>query len=136
MGKIEEVFTGFYNINDPAKAATLVDEFLLDGFTDFSPAFGSTPDKAGFRQTVAYINQAFRQQYTVEKLIQEGNQYVAVWQSEVTHVGEFMGMPPSQKQFQIRGITIYEIVDGRIQSHWEQFDVLTILQNLGIVQLP
>ena len=48
--------------------------------------------------------------------------------------GEFMGVAPTQKQFAIQGITVYEIEDGRIGAHWEPFDVLTILQNLGIVQ--
>ncbi|GAB3642620.1 NmrA family NAD(P)-binding protein [Spirosoma arcticum] len=129
-------FADLYTANDPQKAAALVDELVADTFVDHSPAFGGTPDKAGFRQTVAFINQVFEQRYTVEKLIQEGNLYTGIWTSSCQHVGEFMGVAPTQKQFEVRGITTYRIIDGKIHEHWEQFDVLTILQQLGIVSLP
>lgn len=133
---MEHYFADFYNANNPAQALTLVHERLSDQFVDHSPAFGGTPDKAGFGQTVAYINSAFTQQYQVEKLLPSGKSYTAVWSSLLTHTGEFMGVAPTQKQFTIRGITVYDLQDNKISAHWEQFDVLTILQNLGIVKLP
>jgi predicted ester cyclase len=131
----ENFFTDFYNANDSAKASVLVDERLTNDFIDHSPAFGNSPDKAGFRASVGFVNNAFRQHYRLEKLISQGNLQAGVWTADIQHVGEFMGVPPTQKSFTIQGITVYDIEHGLIRAHWEQFDVLTILQQVGIIQL-
>lgn len=128
-----ELFSGFYNINDPARASELVAQRVADDFVDHSPAFGAPATKEGFGHTVAFINSAFRQRYDVQHLISENDRHVAIWRAEVAHVGQFMHLPASHKTFSITGITAYELGDGLITAHWEQFDVLAILTALGIV---
>lgn len=129
----EELFTGFYNINDPAIAAEVVAERLASDFVDYSPVFGASPDKVGFSQSVSYINAAFRQKYIVERLIEQGDTIVAIWSAESEHVGQFLHVPASGKRFTVNGITAYSLSGGKVTAHWEQFGVLTILTELGIV---
>lgn len=131
-----ELFSGFYNVNDPARASALVAERVADRFVDHSPAFGAPPTKQGFAGTVAFINSAFRQRYSVERVVRQGDTQVAIWRADVEHVGQFLHVAPTGKAFSIQGLTAYEVNDGQITAHWEQFDVLTILTTLGIVPPP
>ena len=128
------LFADFYNCNDPAVAARLAEERLADDFVDHSPVFGATPDKAGFIRSVSFINSAFRQDYTVEKIVEEGDSVVAIWSATGEHIGQFMHVAPTGVRFPLRGITAYSLRHGRITAHWEQFDVLAILTALGIVR--
>jgi len=130
----EKYFAAFYNANHAEKAGTIVEALVAPDFADYSPQFGAPPDKQGFKQTVGLINSAFRQHYCVEHLIIENNSFAGVWNAEATHIGEFMGVPPTHKVFRVSGITIYKIIDDKIKAHWEQFDVVAILRALGILR--
>jgi predicted ester cyclase len=130
----EKFFEALYNVNNPEQAQAIAEDLLAPDFVDYSPQFGATADKEGFKQTVCFINSVFEQKYKIDKLIVEEDLFVGVWLSDVKHIGEFMGVSATHKEFQVNGITIYQIVDNKIQAHWEQFEVTKILQNLGILQ--
>ena len=127
------LFADFYNVNDAAKAAQLVAQRLADDFVDHAPAFGASPDKAGFAGTVGFINSAFQQDYQVERIVEQGETVVAIWHADVIHIGQFLHVAPTQRRFRLNGITAYTLRDGQITAHWEQFDVLAILVTLGVV---
>ncbi|AWI89903.1 hypothetical protein C0214_17515 [Methylobacterium sp. DM1] len=129
----DRLFAEFYTCNDPDVATRLAQERLADDFVDHSPVFGATPDKAGFTRSVSFINSAFRQDYHVERTIEQGDTVVAIWSANGEHVGQFMHVAPTGARFRLKGITAYALRDGRITAHWEQFDVLAILMALGIV---
>lgn len=128
-----ELFTGFYNVNDPEAASLIVAQRLAEDFVDALPVFGAQANKAGFAGTVRFINSAFRQVYHVDKIIEQGDTVVAIWHADVEHVGQFLNVAPTGKRFQLNGITAYSLKNGLVTRHWEQFDVLEILTNLGVV---
>lgn len=128
-----DLFTGFYNVNDPVAATRLATERLADNFVDHAPAFGATPDKAGFTSTVGFINSAFRQTYHVDRIVEQGDTVVAIWHADVEHVGKFLHVEPTGRRLLLKGITAYSLEGGLVTAHWEQFDVLSILVTLGIV---
>lgn len=130
------LFADFYNVNDPAQAALLVRQRLAPDFVDHTPAFGAAPTREGFASTVSLINTAFKQTYRVERTISEAGVHAGIWIADVEHVGPFMGVPPSGARFAVRGITAYELRDGLIAAHWEQFDVPAILGALGLLPRP
>ena len=127
------LFSDFYTVNDPVAATQLVAERVAGDFVDHSPVFGATPDKAGFARSVGFINSAFKQTYIVDRMIEEGETVVAIWHADGEHVGQFMHVAPTGKQFPLKGITAYALRDGKITAHWEQFEVIAILTALGIV---
>lgn len=129
----EKYFENFYNVNNPTEAAALADELVSANFVDHSPAFGATPDKNGFKQTVGFINSTFEQQFKVEQLIIENDLYVGIWKATVKHIGELMGVAPTGKQFEVNGITVYRIANDKITEHWEQFEIAKIMQTLGVI---
>ena len=79
---------------------------------------------------------AFGQTFTLEEVIAEGDRVVVRWTGSGTHVGEFMGIPPTGRSFTIAGIDIHRIEGGRMAEHWHVVDQLSLLQQLGLIPQP
>jgi predicted ester cyclase len=62
---------------------------------------------------------------SVDKLVAEGDLVTALWTFRGTHTaGGYGGLPPTGCRVEMRGMTIWRIVDGRIQEEWSVFDEL------------
>ena len=114
---------------------------LLDEL--FTPAFvsrGPTGPEAGleaFRQAVLRSRAAFPDlQVRVEDQVAEGEKVASRWMVRGTHRGAFAGVPPTGRQVTATAIHIHRVADGRIAELWEQFDLLGLLQQLGVVPGP
>jgi predicted ester cyclase len=55
------------------------------------------------------------------------------WSHTGTHVGDFLGIPPTGKAFTFRGIDMYRVRDGKIAEHWNVVDMLGFCQQVGAV---
>ena len=75
-------------------------------------------------------------QMTVEDLIAEGDKVVARWTARGTHTGELMGIPPTGKQVTVTGVNIGRVANGRIVEEWGEFDMMGMMQQLGVVPTP
>lgn len=54
-----------------------------------------------------------------------------------THLGPFMGAPPTGKKVSWNGIIIYRLDEnGMIVERWQDFDALSMLQQFGIIPTP
>ena len=73
---------------------------------------------------------------TIEDLIAEGNKIVARWRSHATHQGEYMGIPPSGKEVEFTGISVYRIEAGKIAESWNVEDQLGLMQQIGAIPEP
>ena len=73
---------------------------------------------------------------TIEDLIAEGNKVVARWRSHATHQGEYMGIPPSGKEVEFTGISVYRIEAGKIAESWNVEDQLGLMQQIGAIPEP
>ncbi len=71
--------------------------------------------------------------FSVEDLIAEGDKVVSRYTVRGTHQGETEEFgPPTGRQLEQEGITIHRIEDGKIVEEWNQYDNLSILQQLGL----
>ncbi|NJN81755.1 MAG: ester cyclase [Caldilineaceae bacterium] len=68
-----------------------------------------------------------------EDIIEEGERVAMRWMAHGTHQGEFMGIPATGKQVRITGIAIDRFENGQVVEHWEQFDQLSMMQQLGVI---
>lgn len=68
--------------------------------------------------------------YTVEDTYTVDNKVIARWVCTGTQTGNFFGMEPSNKPINVNGITIFEIVDGKINQLWNNWDQFTLVQQL------
>jgi steroid delta-isomerase-like uncharacterized protein len=73
---------------------------------------------------------------TVEDVIAEGDKAVTRWTIRGTHRGELMGIAPTDKPIELKGITIHRIEGGKIVEEWERYDNLGMMQQLGVVEQP
>ena len=73
---------------------------------------------------------------TIEDLIAEGDKVVCRFTASGTHQGEFMGIPPTGKQFTIMEIRIYRITGWKIVECWGLFDEMGMMRQLGLVPPP
>ncbi len=51
-----------------------------------------------------------------------------------TNTGEFMGLPPTGKEVTIDGIEMFRLADGKLVERWAEFDMMSLMQQLGAMQ--
>ena len=69
---------------------------------------------------------------TVNDMIAEGDKVVARATVSGTHKGEFMGIPPTAKSFEVQIIDILEVQNGKITAHWGVMDQAAMMEQLGL----
>ncbi len=114
-----------------------IDELIDPGVVDHAAPPGFPTGREGAKQFVAIVRSAFPDlHHTIEDLIAEGDKVVmrSTWSG--THQGEFMGIPATGRRVTVSGIDISRCADGRMVEHWEQFDALGLMQQLGAVPPP
>jgi predicted ester cyclase len=72
----------------------------------------------------------------IEDLIAEGDMVAARWSSRATHLGEYLGVPPTGNQVEFTGISVYRIEGGRIAESWTEEDELGLMRQIGAVPEP
>ncbi|HJR82278.1 MAG TPA: ester cyclase [Anaerolineales bacterium] len=72
-------------------------------------------------------------QVRIEDVLAEGNKLVTRWSAEGTQSGELMGIPATGKKVSISGIAIDRFENGQSVEHWEIFDQMGLMQQLGVV---
>jgi steroid delta-isomerase-like uncharacterized protein len=55
------------------------------------------------------------------QIVAEGNRVAVDFFATGTHSGDFMGLPPTGRQVDIRGVAIHRVVDGKITQSDEFF---------------
>ena len=119
-----------------AGALDVLDELAVADYDEHDPLPGQGDGLAGLKQRVALLRGAFRPHFTVEDVVAEGDKVVVRWTHCGTHVGEFLGIPPTGKSFSIAGIDIHGLRDGKLAEHWHVIDQFGLLQQLGLLPTP
>ena len=123
---VEEVWNG--------KNHDRIDEFYAADFVNVDPSSPEVKNLGQFKQWVAEMNAGFPdEQVTIEDLIAEGDKVVKQWSTKATHTGNFMGIPPTNKKTNMRGITIYRIVEGKVKECVWSYDAYGFMVQLGVI---
>jgi steroid delta-isomerase-like uncharacterized protein len=87
----------------------------------------------GVRQAVKSLHSALTDiSFELYEMVAEEDKVVARWKVLGTHIGDFMGVPPTKKQLELHGINIYRIVDGKIATNHEETNIPEVIQRLKI----
>ena len=90
---------------------------------------------SGFKPFFRNFRGAFPDiEVTVEDTIAEGDRVAARCTVRATHAGDTLGMAATQKPMEITGICIVRISDGKIVEAWNNFDFMSMFQQLGASQ--
>lgn len=110
-----------------------IDELISPDFVDYSGR-ANPPGREGVRPFFAAMFAAFPDMhFTIQQQLAEGDQVMTYKTFYGTHLGEFMGIPPTGRQVAFDNIDIFTVVGGKITAHWTVGDHLTMLQQLGVV---
>jgi steroid delta-isomerase-like uncharacterized protein len=61
---------------------------------------------------------------TADLMVAEGDLVTVVWTFRGTNTAAGYGLPPTGARIELRGITVWRIVDGKIREEWTSFDEL------------
>jgi steroid delta-isomerase-like uncharacterized protein len=111
-------------------------EMAVPDYEEHDPLPGQGSGIKGLQDRVRMIRDAFGQRFTIEDVVAEEDRVVVRWTGSGTHVGEFIGIPPTGKSFTITGLDIHRFVDGRMAEHWHVVDQFALLQQLGLIPQP
>jgi len=98
------------------------------------PAF---PGVENIEQHITAIRNAFPDlTFTTEDMIGERNEVVVHWTVRGTQRGPFLGVPPTNRACTVSGTSITRVEGGKIVEHWADWNVLTLMQQLGVAAAP
>ncbi|MSP14677.1 MAG: ester cyclase [Chloroflexi bacterium] len=73
---------------------------------------------------------------TIADQIAEGDRVATRWIASATHTGPLMGMPPTGKAVRVTGVNVTRFAEGKIVESWFNFDMLSLLQQVGAIPGP
>ena len=114
----------------------LHDELVRQDYIEHDPLPGQGEGLDGIRERYTMLIEGLDPRFTIEDEIAEGDRVVVRWTNSGTHVGEFLGVPATNRPFSIAGIDIYRVQDGKLAEHWHVVDMYAQLIQLGLLPAP
>ena len=88
----------------------------------------------GLKETVSWLRGLWGPMHAdIEDELCEGDKVVARVTMHGRHVGEFLGKPPTGKEFAAEQIHIWRVMDGKVIEHWSVRDDLGQALQLGLI---
>jgi steroid delta-isomerase-like uncharacterized protein len=107
-----------------------VDELVADDFRDDSWP-GEDDAKSRLRESTGRMRQALDDiRFSVDDLIAEDDRVAVRVTAGARQIGEFMGMPASNRSYEISEIHLFRLRDGKIVEHWHQLDAMGLMKQL------
>jgi steroid delta-isomerase-like uncharacterized protein len=129
---IRRVFDEFVNQGD----FTVVDEIYGLDMVDHQPLPGAPEGLAGVRYTIAGLRSGFPDLHVTIEDISANADHVVIhntWRG--THLGDFLGMPPTGRSLEFRGVVVWRLADGLIVERWGIGVESNMLAELGMRRL-
>lgn len=110
-----------------------VDDHCTNDFVMHQPATGDL-DREGFKQFIQTYRNAFPDlRFKLDDIHVAGDVGICRWTATGTHRGELMGIPPTQVNASVTGISIIRFSGDKHAETWAQWDALGMLRNLGVM---
>ena len=115
----------------------VIDEIISADVVDHNPQPGQPSGREGVKQNFNMFRTAFPDLHiTIDDMVAEGDKVAARMTMRGTHRGELMGIPPTGKQVVFSSIEIDRFSGGQCVDHWEQADIMGLMQQLGVAPGP
>ncbi len=98
----------------------MVEDLFARGYVLHDPNFPEDVyGPEGVRRYVTAYRSAFPDiHFTVEDQLAEGDTVVTRWTARGTHLGGFLGLPPTGKRLRVSGIAFDRVIGGRLDEAW------------------
>jgi steroid delta-isomerase-like uncharacterized protein len=115
----------------------VADELFAPGFIGHAPSNTLTRGPEGVKKLVSEWRAGVPDmELEIHAQYAEGSRVATRFTGRGTHKGEWFGLPGTGKQISLSGIAITRVVDGKVVSDWGEFDIMGLLQQLGIIERP
>jgi len=99
------------------------------------------PGAPSGREGLQWVIQMYRTalpdvQVQVEDQIAEGDKVLTRITIQGTHQGQFMHLPPTNKEVTITAMVVTRFKDGRNVEGWAELDRFGLMQQLGVIPAP
>lgn len=113
------------------------EEFLGEDIADYHNLMGKTTGRDAVVEAMKNVHSAFPDfAITPEEIIAEGDIVALRMTQRATHEGPFMGIEPTGKSFEIDAMAFLKLEDGKIVERRVRPDMLGLLGQLGLKELP
>jgi steroid delta-isomerase-like uncharacterized protein len=120
----------YEDLDAAALAADYADDAIIE-----SPTTGVHTGRDAAERTFRIIFTAFLDlTTTVDNLIIDGDSVVTVLSLEGTHIGEFLGIPPTGKRFTMPAVFFYQLENGKIVRERRIYDFTGLLVQIGVLK--
>jgi predicted ester cyclase len=113
------------------------DELIHPDFVNHEAPPDNPQGPEGLKETVGWLRGLWGPMFAeIEDEISEGDKVVARVTMHGRHIGEFLGRPPTGKEFAVEHIHIWRLEDGKVIEHWSVRDDLGQALQLGLMATP
>lgn len=127
--EVEGVVTTFVERSNRQDVEACVALYHPDG--DLQDPLFPEPVKADsntVREALEYFFKAFPDAtFSVHDMIVDGDKVAVEWTLSATHRGEYLGVQPSGKGFQVRNVAIFRVANGQFVRDFSLFDATGLL---------
>jgi steroid delta-isomerase-like uncharacterized protein len=111
----------------------VVDDVVAEGCVDHDPLPGQPEGREGQRWTCQMVVDGLSDRSIEEFYLADGDKVVESWVCSGTHTGDFLGIPPTGKRLDVRGMEVWRVADGQIVERWGVVDSGAIMEQLGLL---
>ena len=96
-----------------------VDEFMVPDYVEHQIPDGRLTSRESLKQLLAMYYEAFPDMESVlHDILAQGDRVTYRWGVSATHLGDWLGIPPTGNHMRATGITIYRITGGKAVEGW------------------
>jgi steroid delta-isomerase-like uncharacterized protein len=101
-----------------------VDEYMAADYAEHPLPSGLPPGTEGLKQLISAYRSAFPDlQITLDDIFAEGERVAFRWSARGTHLGDWLGIPPTGNHVTATGITVFRISGGKVVESWTSIDL-------------
>src|SRR5215218_4876472 len=96
-----------------------VDELMVPNYVEHQIPDGRLTSRHSLKQLLAMYYKAFPDMKSVlHDILAQGDRVAFRWSVNATHLGDWLGIPPTGNHMRATGITIYRIAEGKALEGW------------------
>ncbi len=116
---------------------TLMDELLAPGYRRRSGVGAEEGmSREDYKNSILSARAAFPDlTTTIDEIVVEGDRAAIRWRTRGTHLGSFLGVPPTKRPVEVSGATFARFEDDRIAEELVTWDPRALLAGLGILRV-
>jgi pimeloyl-ACP methyl ester carboxylesterase/predicted ester cyclase len=110
-----------------------IDELVSADFVDHGAPPGLVPPgPEGYRTILSMLRQELELRWDVLGFVASGERVMTWVRNHGRHVGPFLGIAPTGREFAFEAMHTFRVEDGVIREHWAVRDDLALFRALGV----